>query len=248
MIRAEGNVSSILVTCRSKPSALNHYVPALRKGGWRGEVHVVAPGDSLPPWEDLCALVLTGGADIHPCAWDGEEPLHPAAEADGERDDLELPLIREAWGRRLPILGICRGEQALNVALGGSLHQDLPSTFGCAPSTHRQGSSDLPPMITHEVRVEPDTRLHRLVGCTQFPVNSRHHQAVKRLAPGLRAVAWHDATCLGDEILVEAVEAADHDRWVVGVQWHPENLVNLENEAGEAARRIFQGFIAALER
>ncbi len=241
-------MSSILVACGSKSGAERHYLPALRLGGWQGDIRLVAPGDALPPMGSLSGVVLCGGLDIHPRLWDPLEPVHPTAEVDEERDAFEVPLVLQAWGLGLPILGICRGEQMLNVALGGSLLQDLPSHFACAPERHRHGSSnclDLP----HAVQLEPLSRLAELFGCPEFRVNSRHHQAVKRLAPGLKAVAWHlDTQHPETGPLIEGLEAEDENRWVFGVQWHPENLVGLEDENGEAARRIFEGFAEAAGR
>ena len=238
-------MSSILVACGNKSGAEKHYLPALRRGGWEGGICLVAPGDSLPPLERMNGLVFCGGMDIHPRLWDAAEPVHPAAEVDEVRDAFEVPLVREAWRLGLPILGICRGGQILNVALGGSLIQDIPTHFGCDSELHRHGSSETPE-LHHALQFDPGSRLARLMVCTDLRVNSRHHQAVRRLAPGLRAVGWHLETVhpvFGS--LIEAVEAEDASRWVFGVQWHPENLEGLENEHGEAARRLFRGFAAA---
>jgi len=245
MMNRGGMVSSILVACGNKSGAEKHYLPALRRGGWGGEICLVAPGDVLPPLEMVNGLVLCGGMDIHPRLWDEVEAVHPAAEVDEIRDAFEVPLVRHAWHLGLPILGICRGEQILNAALGGSLIQDIPTHFGCEPERHRHGSSETPE-LHHELRLAPDSMLARLMGCTDLRVNSRHHQAVKRLAPGLRAVGWHQGTAHSETgPLIEAVEAEDASRWAFGVQWHPENLESLEDEHGEAARRIFRGFAAA---
>jgi putative glutamine amidotransferase len=235
-------VSSLLLTCRNKSAAERHYLPAIRLGGWTGEIHVATPGSPLPALETFQGLLMTGGDDIHPRWWDPAEPVHPEADPDGDRDDLEIPLIRRAWDLRLPILGICRGEQALNVALGGSLIQDLPSRFGLKPDFHRRGSSDRPE-LAHPIELEPTSRLARLLGVTEVEVNSRHHQAVLRVAPPLRAVAWHRNPMPG---IIEAIEAVDPERWVLGVQWHPENLVGLDGGTGAAARAIFQGFAEVL--
>jgi putative glutamine amidotransferase len=224
-----------------------HYVPAIRKGGWDEEIQLLAPGDPIPSLEaGILGLLLTGGDDIHPSCWDPAEPVHPAAEPDPERDALEIPLARRAWELGLPILGICRGEQLLNVALGGSLIQDIPSHYLCEPARHQVGSSTLPPQLAHRVTVDPASRLQGLVGSQEVEVNSRHHQAVARLAPGLRAVAWHGATEKDGQPLVEAVEAQDASRWVVAVQWHPENLVALDHPAAAAALGLFRGFAQAL--
>ena len=244
-------MSSILITCRNKPAVERHYIPALRRGGWTGAIQVALPGEPLPAMDDpslggIAGLLLTGGDDIHPRWWDPEEALHPKAEADEERDGLEIPAVRRAWGLGLPILGICRGEQLLNVALGGSLIQDLPSRLKVDPGLHNRGTS-LVPERAHAVAVDPDSRLAALVGKGVVEVNSRHHQAVLRVAPVLKAVAWHREPAGEGEGLVEAVEARDPARWVIGVQWHPENLVGEAGPMGEAALGIFQGFVAELK-
>lgn len=241
-------MSSILVTCGSKSGAERHYLPAIWLGGWRGDILLVAPRDPPPSLETVSGLLLCGGLDIHPRLWDAEEPVHPTAEVAEDRDALETPLVREAWERGLPILGICRGEQLLNVALGGSLIQDIPCHFGCPSERHRHGCSEAPE-LHHAVQLEPMSRLAECLRCPRIPVNSRHHQAVKRLAPGLKAVAW-DLNTRHPETgpLIEGIEAEDENRWVLGVQWHPENLVGLEGEAGEAARRLFGSFAEAAGR
>jgi putative glutamine amidotransferase len=206
---------------------------------------VLAPGDQLGSWDGAVGLLLAGGDDIHPRNWDPNEPLHWAASADEERDSLEMPLVKGAWERGLPIFGICRGEQALNVALGGSLIQDIPSACGCGPEAHRHGSSQVPE-LHHSVKMDLGSRLREILGQTEVHVNSRHHQAIAATAPALKAVAWHDGTVFGGGPLIEAVEAIDPARWVFGVQWHPENLVALEGDGGRAARDLFRAFAARL--
>jgi len=248
MILRGARVSSILITCRNKDAVLKHYEPALRGGGWRGEVHLATPGDPLPPLADFQGLLMTGGDDIHPCRWEPPEPVHREAHPDEARDALESAAVQQAWDLKLPILGICRGEQLLNVALGGSLIQDVPSRLKVAPGLHDRGTPSVPE-LAHRVRVAPDSRLAGLVGTLEVEVNSRHHQAVLRVAGELKPVAWHvEAPADAPRVeLVEAVEAVSPDRWVVGVQWHPENLVGLEGPAGLAAQGLFRGFVAALE-
>ena len=134
---------------------------------------------------------MPGGYDIHPRRWDEDEALHPTAEPDEARDELEIPLAREAWRLGLPILGICRGEQVLNVALGGSLIQDIPSHCGVDDGPAQPRAPPRRPEEAHQVELAPGSRLARLVGGPAPTVNSRHHQAVLRVAPGLRAVAWY---------------------------------------------------------
>lgn len=241
MMRLAKNLSRILVTCRDKVRLQATYVPALRLGGWDGPLQLVAPEDGPPDLEGVVGVLLSGGGDIYPRHWDPGEPVHPSAEVDAARDELELPLIREAWACRLPMLGICRGEQALNVALGGSLIQDIPSHFGCAADAHSHGTPDIPE-VRHQVSIADGSLLASVLLADPVFVNSRHHQAVNRLAPGFRAVAW----ALDQRGIIEAIEPEDRTRWVLGVQWHPENLVQRTDAAGEAARRLFVSFATAV--
>jgi putative glutamine amidotransferase len=240
-------MATLLLCCRDRESVDRHYIPAVRLGGWTQAIQLLMPGEALPHLGSISGLLLTGGADIHPRHWDVQEPVHPTAKVDEERDHLEIPLTRTAWDQNLPILAICRGEQLLNVALGGSLIQDIPSYYGCPSDLHRRGSGD-DPVLCHRVNVDPTSCLAEILGTTNPPVNSRHHQAVHRMAPGLKAVAWHKETIKDGASLIEGLEAVDPVRWVVGVQWHPENLVSVEGEAGEAARNLFQGFVEALKK
>ena len=237
-------MSTLLLSCRNKKLAARHYVPALHAAGWHGKIQLLAPGDPVD-FHGAVGLLLTGGADIHPKAWDPAEPVHPTAEVDAERDEFEIPLIKAAWDKRLPILGICRGQQILNVALGGSMVQDIPSHFGCESERHNHGTHETPE-VRHTVNITHDSRLYHLVGGAKAYVNSRHHQCVKRIPAELKAVAFHPETLKDGQPLVEGVEATDPGRWVVGVQWHPENLAEMEHAAGVAARGLFFGFVKAL--
>jgi putative glutamine amidotransferase len=163
-------------------------------------------------------LVLTGGEDLHPSSY-GETPHARLEETDQARDAVELALYRAARARGLPVLAICRGIQLVNVAEGGTLYQDLTSDRP-SPINH------VDPKGRHAVRVEPGTLLHRTVG-DPASVNSRHHQAVKTLAPSLRAVAW------AEEGVIEGVELVDSGApWLLAVQWHPEDDVETGLFAG----------------
>lgn len=162
----------------------------------------------------LDGLVLTGGEDLDPSLFN-EEPLRGLGEITVERDKLELALIHMMRSQGKPILGICRGMQMLNVALGGTLYQDLPRQWK-GQIQHEQHAARN--HVSHRVRVESGSRLASCFGGeTTFRVNSFHHQAVKDVAPALRAVAW-DA-----EGLVEGVESTTGP-FALAVQWHPENL------------------------
>lgn len=239
-------MSTLLVTCRDKRRTAHFYVPAIKAAGWHGRIELITPEDPRPPMDEVAGLLLCGGLDIHPAQWDPEEAVHPKAEVDAERDALEVPLILEAWQRNLPILGICRGHQILNVALGGSMIQDIPDHYGCDSEAHRHGTADTPE-LRHDVFVTHGSRLADLLGGHKVPVNSRHHQAVREVAPSLQATAYHPPTLKDGIPLIEGLEAKDPQRWVVGVQWHPENLVAMSGYAGDAARGLFNGFVQALE-
>lgn len=179
-------------------------------------------------------LLLSGGLDIHPRFYGEGDNIHPQTETEaGERDAHEIALVREAIARDLPIFAICRGMQVLNVALGGTLFQDLPTQVDLQWA-HRQGphSSEK----THCAYIVPGSRLAQIVGDVDtLPINSHHHQAAKEVAPGLIV------TARSDDSVIEALEKPGA-RFVLAVQWHPENLY----ETDAPSRALFAAFAAAL--
>lgn len=238
-------MSKLLIACGDSIRAELFYGKALRIA-WSGGLHFSTPAEPLPDLGAYAGLVLAGGLDIHPCRWEPREDLHRLAEPAPDRDERELALIGRAWELGRPILGICRGHQILNVARGGSMIQDIPEHYGCAPAVHQLGQAEEGPRLCHRVQLDGASRLAEILGCTELEVNSRHHQAVRRLGAGLKAVGWHRDTAAAEGPLVEALEAEDASRWVFGVQWHPENLVDLAGPAGEAARGLFKALGQAL--
>ena len=162
----------------------------------------------------LAGVCLSGGPDIAPAGY-GAAPQPHLGPTEPGLDAFELAVARETDRLGLPILGICRGIQTLNVARGGTLHQHLPDVTD-GTIDHRQ--TEPGHVATHTVRIAPDSRLAAILGTTETAVNSFHHQAIDRLGDGLRAIAWApDGT-------IEGVEA-DGERLVLGVQWHAEGLV-----------------------
>lgn len=180
----------------------------------------------------LDGVLLTGGGDVSP-ARSGEAPHPKTSEVSEARDALEIGLTEWAIGQEIPLLAICRGVQVLNVALGGSLYQDIPSEPG-SPINHSQAEPREQP--THDVKVMGEgTRLGRVLGTLELRVNSFHHQAVRRLGRGLAEVAW------APDGIVEGLEMPDAPGFVLGVQWHPEDLVGHD----PAARNLFLALVAA---
>ena len=199
------------------------YVDALRGAG--AEVVVVEPGAELPAEFD--GLCLSGGGDVAPARYGESDPDGLCREVDVERDRTEFDAVRAALDRDLPVLAICRGFQLLNVARGGSLVLDLEG--------HRP--TDLDGVVRHEVRAQPGSLLAAACGDGAITVNSRHHQAV---TPEKLGEALHPTAAVGD--LVEAYEATDR-RWVVGVQWHPERVV--DREMSPEVGGVFDAFVKA---
>ena len=206
------------------------YVRAIRECG--GIPIVLPNADGSPEKIDeylelLDGLLMPGGADIPPSEW-GEEQ-HPTTNLlDDDRYQFEKAMVT-AWIEKTdkPLLGICLGSQWLNVAHGGSLIQDIPSEFGGHPK-----------YVSHMVELEPDSRLSKIFGETEFEVNSIHHQAVRNVGKGLRAVAK------SPDGIIEATETTRPDRFLIGVQWHPEKLMP-ENKLQQ---KLIQAFVdAAME-
>jgi len=161
--------------------------------------------------DSVQGLILSGGPDVHPRRY-GEEPLAGLGEVDEALDQMELLAAALALEKNLPLLRICRGIQVLNVALGGTLYQDIssqvPESICHTPKTDKA-------VNTHTVNIEPGSRLHKLIGRREIWVNGKHHQALKGLATGLVVAAR------AKDGIVEAVEFPGK-RFVMGVQWHPE--------------------------
>ncbi|MCA1645153.1 MAG: gamma-glutamyl-gamma-aminobutyrate hydrolase family protein [Chloroflexi bacterium] len=173
--------------------------------------------------ERLDGIVFPGGPDVDPAEY-GQAP-HPRTETNPDLDRLELAAARWAIDSELPTLGICRGQQLLNVAAGGSLIQHLED--------HRQPGNRT--ALTQTLRLRPDSRLAEVFGATRIEVNTMHHQAVHTLGRNFKAVAW--ATSDGT---IEGVESDAHP-WLLMVQFHPEELVGFH----QPSQRLFAAFVDA---
>lgn len=212
---------------------LNHtYLNAIRHFGG---IPVILPVDgTTEEWAlllDQCSgVIFSGGNDLDPALY-GEEKLNDTVVPAPERDANELKILEMALARELPILGICRGIQLLNVYFGGTLYQDIPTQF----PTQERHQMDKPYIRTsHQCLLEPGSPLHTLLGCDAIGVNSHHHQCVKDAAPGFAVMG----RC--PDGVVEAM-------WHTGkpflwaVQWHPEKIWHIE----PSSAKLFEAFIGA---
>ncbi len=176
-------------------------------------------------------ILIIGGNDVDPKRYNGV-PDPSVSAPNPERDALEIAIVRLAAEQDLPLFGICRGEQVMNIAMGGTLYTDLPSQF---PTVLRHQQSDDTPVskLTQRVRIDPASRLYAIVGAETIWTNTFHHQAVQRLGNGFRVAA------AATDGVVEAIEIPERS-FFIGVQWHPEGLQDHAEEA-----RLFKAFVAA---
>jgi putative glutamine amidotransferase len=214
------------------------YVEGVAEAG--GVPMIIPPSISLRAAEALLdgldGLLLSGGPDLDP-GYYGEGPIPELGTTIPEWDALEMALLGLALERGMPIFGICRGMQILNVALGGTLYQDVPSQLGADVFNHWQTTPKC--QVTHEVEVLDDSCLVKITDRQTIEVNSYHHQGIKRLA-GALTVAARSA-----DGVVEAVESHDFsDHWLVGVQWHPEGLLT----PGSGHQNLFEAHVRAAGR
>lgn len=208
------------------------YVWALANAGAAPVLIPLTADDEIlrPIYDRLDAIVFPGGMDVAPERY-AESRQPDINDVDELRDSVELKLAHWALADELPVLGICRGQQLINVAQGGTLYQDLRLDH----ATERDHSGKGRPRneLSHRVRLDPGSRLAQLIDETDFAVNSLHHQAVKDVGSGLRV------TGRSDDNVIEAMES-DDGRFLITVQWHPEELTDLD-----WAKRLFSGFVRA---
>ena len=184
-------------------------------------------------YECLDGLLIPGGVDINPRYF--REDAHPEVDIpDDGLDFVETTMLPWALADDLPIFGICRGHQVLNVVLGGTLWQDIPSQYPTVFDHRESYKRKIRDYLAHDVRIAPDTRLRAIVGAERVWVNTSHHQAVKQVAPSLRATAW------ASDDICEGLESPDR-HFLLTVQWHPEEMVRKH----EWARRLFGALVEA---
>jgi putative glutamine amidotransferase len=166
--------------------------------------------------DSVSGLVLTGGEDVDPARY-GEVRNEKVRSVNAARDATEAELVLEAKARGMPVLAICRGIQMLNVALGGTLVQDIASQCKTDIAHDEDGPRD---SRSHEIVVEPGSLIAKAIGTERATVNSFHHQSVKRVADGMRV------TARSPDGIIEGLESTDKDWWAMAVQWHPEEMTD----------------------
>lgn len=208
----------------------NNYIHAIEDHG--GIPRTLYPGVPPEALTDLKGLLLTGGRDIDPIHY-GEEQ-HETTDIDFDRDALELPLCKRAMEADLPVFGICRGIQVMNVAMGSSLYQDIPSQFA-DHLTHKilVNTDD----SWHDIKIQSDSLLNQITGESVAEVNSRHHQSLKVIGEGFTVTAQ------SADGIIEAIED-ESKRFMLGVQYHPERMFQTA-ESREHRRKLFKAFIEA---
>ena len=200
----------------------NDYIKAVQKAGG---IPILIPFSSnienIKEYIDkIQGIIFTGGEDISPLVYN-EDPLKEVECIIEERDRFELELFKEVYEKQIPILGICRGLQLINIALGGNLYQDInfqiPNSYGHAPKNTSRHN------LYHSVKIEKDSKLFDIFKTEDLKVNSFHHQSIKKLGTDLKI------TALSNDGIIEAVESTN-EKFLVAVQWHPENLVERHTE------------------
>ena len=209
------------ISASKTASAGSNYVKAVRKaGGIPLIIPITGDKEELAEiLERLDGIIMTGGEDVEPARY-GEAALPELGEVFPDRDEFDINLIRMAAEEGLPILGICRGAQVMNVAFGGTLYQDIPSQLPDTFINHRIGARN---EVMHTVRIAEGTKLHSLLG-ESAGVNTSHHQAVKDVAPGFIISA------LSEDGVVEAIEKEGAE-CIIGVQFHPEAFTANGNDS-----------------
>ncbi|MEF3274671.1 MAG: gamma-glutamyl-gamma-aminobutyrate hydrolase family protein [Chloroflexus sp.] len=201
-------------------------------------IYLTADLSAIRALYDTCAgILLPGGNDIDPVHY-GEPPHPQLSPIDPYRDAVELALARWAAAEGKPLLGICRGLQVINVALGGTLYQDIPSQYDTQIDHRANSHTQEWTAITHPMTITAHSRLATILHTSQIGCNTMHHQAVKTLAPGLRAVGH------APDGIIEAFESTD-THYLLAVQCHPEHLWHSSEPRWQA---LFTDFVAACRR
>ncbi len=221
-----GITTAVYIDPRSEGRYHRAYAPNVQAVKQAGGVPILIPCDldneSLRAlYERVDGILLPGGGDVDPRFYKAN-PHPKTALIDAGRDEIEIQLTRWAAEEKRPLFAICRGHQVVNVALGGTLLQDIPSLIETSLKHDHLPWEAPRSMIAHPVAIEPQSRLAKIVGVTDLPVNSLHHQSIEQLAPGLQITAH------SPDGIIEGTELPG-DQFFVTVQWHPEDLTDRDD-------------------
>lgn len=216
-------------------SLLNTYTRAVEaSGGLPFIIPYTENGEIIEEYARRCdGFLFSGGCDIEPAKF-GEEALSTCGNIQLFRDKIELAIFKEAFKAKKPIMAICRGIQLVNVALGGTLYQDIPTEIPSEIPHRQKEARHLP---SHDVRILSDTPLMEIIGKARMTANSFHHQAIKALGEGLEVMA------LADDGVIEALYY-NGENYVMGYQWHPERLCDTVRDN----KLLFDDFISVCKK
>lgn len=223
-------IIGITLGSKAVTGTYKNYIRAIEEFG--GVPVTLYPGVSRDAYLEIDGLLLTGGPDIDPVHYNEIE--HETAEVNRDRDKLELRVFEWAIEKDIPIFGVCRGIQVMNVAMGGSLYQDIPSQF-IGHLTHKitKNLDD----SWHNIKIQQDSLLSQIIKKDTVEVNSRHHQALKVIGDGFVVTAQ------SEDGIIEGIENKSK-KFMLGVQYHPERMIRTE-EFREHRRKLFEAFIQA---
>lgn len=208
------------------------YAQAVIKGGGIPFIMPISQNEEVikAQLENVDALIVSGGSDVNPLLY-GEDQLAKCGEIMPERDNFDMMMLKIAFQKKIPIFGICRGIQLINVFCGGTLYQDL----SYSENTRLKHSQDsLPHISVHKVNIMKNTLLEKFTGKDELLVNSFHHQSIKEIAEGFHISA------ISSDGIIEGIEKTDKDHLVIAVQWHPEPMAAMNDQD---MIKIFEGFI-----
>lgn len=207
------------------------YLEAVKlNGGLPLPIPVVEEPEQLRAYIEMCdALLLPGGGDVDPMYF-GEEPHPKLGTVQPDMDKFEMDLLSLAFERKMPVLGICRGEQIINVAKGGTIYQDMAATYEKELILHQQTYRSS--IGIHKIQIEENSLLFEILGSKEVRTNSMHHQSVKVLGKDLVV------TATAADGIIEAIESTD--RKIIGVQWHPELLIHTQSEMNNLFKHFIQ--------
>ncbi len=213
------------------------YVTSVVKaGGLPYLIPLDFPSEELPALRgQFDGLILIGGGDVETARYGGDESI-PVGGVHSIRDEVELLLAKLAFETDWPVLGICRGEQVMNIAAGGTLYTDIPTEYGRQRFNHAQPFETPRDALIHDDLINPGTRLQSILGMDRIAVNSFHHQAVRNVGAGFVISAY------SEDGIPEAIERPAHP-FALGVQWHPECLQSYDDHM-----KIFRAFIDACRK